>query len=90
MTHPEHQYDGTRGHFAFKEVEGAAAYDIYVSLKPTDEGAILLKTVKASGELVNGFLADNYAFVVWRDGKGGVSRPSAPFKFRLKDEFAEK
>ena len=93
VTHPEHQYDGTRGHFAFKEMEGAASYDIYVSLKPTGEGAILLKSgAKASGELVTGFLADtdNYAFVVWRDGKGGVSKPSAPFKFRLKDEFAEK
>ena len=89
---PTWQYDGTRGHFAFTEMPEAKEYDVYVSLSPTGEGAILLKTVKASGELVNGFLADtdNYAFVVWRDAKGAVSKPSAPFKFRLKDEFAEK
>ncbi len=93
VTPPTWQYDGTRGHFAFKEMEGAKEYDIYVSLSPTGEGAILLKKgVKASGELVNGFLADtdNYAFVVWHDAKGATSKPSAPFKFRLKDEFAEK
>ncbi len=74
-------------------MEGAKDYDIYVSLSPTGEGAILLKKgVKASGELVNGFLADtdNYAFIVWHDAKGATSKPSAPFKFRLKDEFAEK
>ncbi len=93
VTHPVHQYDGTRGHFAFAEMPGATGYDIYVSLSPTGEGAILLKKgVKASGELVSGFLADtdNYAFVVWHDGAGATSKPSAPFKFRLKDEFAEK
>ncbi len=93
VTPPTWQYDGTRGHFAFKEMEGAKEYDIYVSISPTGEGAILLKKgAKASGELVSGFLADtdNYAFVVWRDGKGATSKPSAPFKFRLKDEFAEK
>lgn len=93
VTHPTHYYDGTRGHFAFKEMPGAVGYDIYVSLNPTGEGAILLKKgAKASGELVTGFLAgrENYAFVVWRDKSGAVSKPSAPFKFTLRDEFAEK
>ena len=93
VTQPTHYYDGTRGHFAFKEMEGAASYDIYVGLKPTGEGAILLKKgAKASGELVTGFRAntEHYAFVVWRDAKGKVSKPSAPFKFSLKDEFAQK
>ena len=93
VTHPSHYYDGTRGHFAFTEMPDAKSYDIYVSLSPTGEGAILLKKgAKASGELVRGFLpnTDNYAFVVWHDAKGATSKPSAPFKFRLKDEFAEK
>ena len=93
VKHPMHYYDGTRGHFSFREVEGAVSYDVYVSLSPTGEGAILLKKgAKKSGELVNGFLAgrDNYAFIVWRNAKGEVSKPSAPFKFRLEDEFAEK
>ena len=82
-----------RGHFAFTEMPDAKSYDIYVSLSPTGEGAILLKKgAKASGELVRGFLpnTDNYALVVWHDANGATSKPSAPFKFRLKDEFAEK
>jgi hypothetical protein len=93
VTHPLHYYDGTRGHFAFKEMPEAAGYDIYVSLTPTGEGAILLgKNLKASGALVKGFLAgrDHYAFIVWRNRKGELSEPSKPFKFMLKDEFAEK
>ena len=93
VKHPVHYYDGTRGHFSFREVEGAASYDIYVSLSPTGDGAIRLgKGLKKSGELVKGFLAgrDNYAFIVWRDAKGALSNPSAAFKFRLNDEFAEK
>lgn len=93
VKHPIHYYDGTRGHFAFKEVPEAAFYDIYVSLYPTGEGAICLATgVKKSGALVKGFLPgrDNYAFIVWRDAKGRTSKPSAPFKFLLNDEFAEK
>ena len=93
VKHPLHYYDGTRGHFSFREMEGAASYDVYVSLSPAGDGAILLKKgVKKSGELVTGFLAgrENYGFVVWRDAKGAVSKPSAPFKFLLNDEFAEK
>ena len=93
VTHPAWQYDGRRGHFAFKEMEGAKDYDIYVSLSPTGEGAILLKKgAMKSGELVTGFLpeTDNYAFIVWHDAKGATSKPSAPFKFMLHDEFAEK
>jgi hypothetical protein len=93
VMHPTWQYDGRRGLFAFKEVEEATSYDIYVSLHPTGEGATLLKSgIKQSGELVAGFLpeTDNYAFIVWHDKKGAISKPSAPFKFMLHDEFAEK
>ena len=90
---PEHYYDGTRGHFDFDEVEGAAGYDIYVSTSENGDGAILLgKNIRASGTLVNGFRPnrDNFAFIVWRDKKGNVSVPSAPFKFRTVDEFSNK
>lgn len=90
---PTHYYDGTRGHFDFREMPEAAAYDVYVGLKDDGEGAILLKKgLKGSGMLVSGFLAntEHYGFVVWHDRKGATSRPSAPFKFKLKDEFAEK
>lgn len=93
VRHPDHYYDGTRGHFDFREVPDAVSYDVYVSLSPTGDGAILLgRNLKKSGALVRGFLAntDNYAFIVWRDRRGRVSRPSKPFRFRLKDEFANK
>ena len=92
VTPPTWMYDGRRGHFAFREMEGAKEYDIYVGLHENGEGAALLKTVKKSGELIAGFPAetDCYAFIVWRDRKGAVSKPSAPFKFLLHDEFAEK
>ena len=93
VKHPVHYYDGTRGHFSFREVPDAVSYSIYVSLSLTGDGAILLgKNVRKSGELVKGFLAgrENYAFIVWRNAKGEVSKPSAPFKFTLNDEFAEK
>ena len=93
VTQPVHYYDGTRGHFEFREVPGAVSYDVYVSLKPDGEGAIRLgKGLKASGALVKGFLAntEHYAFVVWHDANGAISRPSAPFKFLLKNNFAER
>lgn len=93
VRHPDHYYDGTRGHFDFREVPDAVSYEIYVSLSPSGDGAILLgNNVKKSGHLVRGFLAntDNYAFIVWRDKTGRRSRPSKPFRFRLKDEFANK
>jgi hypothetical protein len=93
VRHPDHYYDGMRGHFDFREVPDAVSYEIYVSLSPSGDGAILLgNNVKKSGHLVRGFLAntDNYAFIVWRDKTGRRSRPSKPFRFRLKDEFANK
>ena len=90
---PDHYYDGTRGHFDFREMPEAVSYDIYVSLDPSGEGAILLKKgAKRSGELVNGFLpnTEHFGFIVWRNKKGELSKPSAPFKFRQKNEFAER
>lgn len=93
VSEPAHYYDGTRGHFAFREMPGAASYDIYVSLNPEGDGAIRLGAkVPGSGALVKGFLpnVDNYAFVVWRNAKGEVSEPSAPFRFMLRNRFAER
>ena len=93
VRHPDHYYDGTRGHFDFREMPEAVSYDIYVSLSPDGAGAILLgRGVKSSGALVRGFLPnrDNYAFIVWSNKKGEKSRVSEPFKFRLNDDFANK
>ena len=90
---PDWWYDGRRGHFDFKEMPDAVQYMVYVGLSPDGEGAVLLgKNVKKSGTLVVGFLpdTDHYAFVVWRNKAGKLSKPSRPFKFRLKDEFENK
>lgn len=90
---PDWWYDGRRGHFDFKEMPDAVQYMVYVGLKPDGEGAILLgRRIKKSGTLVTGFLpdTDHYGFVVWRDKAGRMSKPSKPFKFRLKDEFENK
>ena len=90
---PEYYYDGTRGIFDFKEMPKAFFYDIWLSKYPDGRGAIKLgKRLRKSGSLVRGFLADTdfYAFVVYYDRKGNSSKPSKPFKFRLKDMFAMK
>lgn len=93
VTEPEHYYDGTRGHFYFKELPDAVKYDIYLSLSPDGANAIKLGNgLKESGALVQGFLAgtDFYAFLIYYDKAEQHSRPSAPFKLRLEDKFANK
>ena len=93
VTEPEHYYDGTRGHFHFKEMPDAAKYDIYLSLSADGANAIKLgNALKESGALVRGFIAntDFYAFVVYYDKGGQHSHPSPAFKLNLKDTFANK
>ncbi|MCK5749235.1 MAG: hypothetical protein KAH44_23685, partial [Oricola sp.] len=93
VTEPEHYYDGTRGHFHFKEMPEAVKYDIYLSLTADGANAIKLgSALKTSGALVRGFLAntDFYAFVVYTDGAGRHSHPSPAFKLNLQDKFANK
>lgn len=90
---PKHYYDGTRGHFHFKEMPEAVRYDIYLALAPDGVNAIKLgANLKESGALVTGFKAstDFYAFVVYYDKDGENSIPSAPFKFKLVDTFEMK
>ena len=93
VTEPILHYDGTRGHFHFKTMPGAVSYDIWLSRSPEGTDALCLgSNLKKSGALVKGFIADTefYAFVVYRNKAGELSRPSAPFKFSLQDKFAEK
>ena len=93
VTEPAHYYDGTRGHFHFKEMPGAVAYEIWLSRSPNGENALCLNSkITKSGALVTGFIADTdfYAFVVYRDKNGVYSKPSKPFKLNLQDKFAEK
>ena len=90
---PDQQPDGTRGVFAFREVEGAVRYDIYIGRRPDGAGALKMGDgLRESGALLRGFLADAdfYAFMVYYNRGGGNSAPSEGFKFNLPDEFANK
>ena len=90
---PDHYYDGTRGIFHFREAPDAARYDILLSGSPDGTNAVKLGAgLKGSGQLVRGFKANTtfYAFVVYYDRGGAVSRPSEPFAFRLEDRFGNK
>ena len=90
---PDHYYDGTRGVFRFREMPGAAYYDIYLSQSPDGTNALKLGSrLRNSGVQVNGFLPDTdfYAFAVWYDRQGKHSKPSAGFKFKLQDNFGNK
>lgn len=93
VSEPDHYYDGTRGIFKFKEMPGAAYYDIYLSLSPDGTNALKLgDQIPKSGTLVKGFIADTefHAFVVYYNKQGENSKPSPAFKFKLQDNFGHK
>ena len=93
VSEPDHYYDGTRGHFHFKEMPEAVRYDIYLSLSADGANAIKLGNgLKASGVLVSGFVAntDFYAFIIYYNRAGQHSQPSPAFKLNLKDNFGNK
>jgi len=93
VEHPAIQdRDGQKGLFSFREVEGAVRYDLYLSLDPDGRGAVKVKSLKKSGERVDGLKAnrDCYAFLVWYDKKGVQSAPSPIFKYALQDIFSNK
>lgn len=93
VEHPDIQdKDGKKGLFFFREVKGAKNYDLYLSLDPKGVGAVKVKTLKKSGERVNGLKGnrDIYAFLVWNDTEGKSSRPSPIFKYFLQDLFSNK
>lgn len=84
--------DGQKGIFTFTEMECAARYDLYLSLDPDGRGAVKVKSLKKSGERVDGLKAnrDCYAFIVWYDKQGKQSLPSPIFKYALQDLFSNK
>lgn len=93
VTDPASAYDGTRGHVHFEPVAGAKSYDIWVSPYKDGRGALHLgKAWKESGQLLQGLHADTefHLFVTYIDAENKVSKPSAPFAFRLKDRFGYK
>jgi hypothetical protein len=93
VTDPTSAYDGTRCHVHFEPVAGAKTYDVWVSPYADGRGALQLgKAWKESGQLLQGLHADTefHLFVTYTDADGKVSKPTAPFAFRLKDRFGYK
>jgi hypothetical protein len=88
-----HGPDGTKCHVKFKLVEEAKSYDVWAAPNADGSGATLLAgNLKESGVLVHGFYPekDFYLFVVYTGKDGKPSKPSAPYKIRLKDMFLQK
>jgi hypothetical protein len=90
---PAHEYDGTRCHVNFEPVAGAKSYDVWVSPYIDGRGAMKLGSAwTESGQLIQGLAPDTqfYVFVVYTDGSGKVSKPSAAFPVMLKNRFVYK
>jgi hypothetical protein len=85
--------DGTRCYLHFEPAPGAKHYDIWVSPYADGQGALQLgKKWAGPGKMITGLRPDTdfYAFVVVTAADGKRSKPSAPFKIRLKDMFGMK
>lgn len=90
---PPREADGTRCLVNFSLVTGATSYDIWVSPYANGTGALKMASDwKESGQPLTGLRPDIdfYLFLVYTDKDGKPSKPSAPFKIRLKDMFAMK
>lgn len=93
VTDPVHQYDGTRCHVHFEPITGATGYNVWVGPYADGTGALQLgANWTESGKLIEGLRpgVEFYAFVVYTDKDGKLSKPSAPLKFVLKDRFGYK
>lgn len=93
VTDPDREYDGTRCHVHFEPVAGAKSYDVWVSPYADGRGALQLGSGwTASGQLIQGLRPDIefYAFVLYTDKDGKLSKPSQPLKFKLQDKFGYK
>lgn len=88
---PEQERDGRQAVVSFEADAQGAVYDVWVSAYRDGREAIrLAKGAKSSPVRIRRLRPDTdlYAFVIRREGEG-VSRPSEPFCFRLKAEFAQ-
>lgn len=90
---PEHEYDGTRAHIDFKEVEGAKAYYLWCSAHADGQGAVnMVPAGIKNGQLVRGFrpAIKLYYWIVYADKDGKLSKPSPVVEQVLIDAFKEK
>ena len=88
---PEQERDGRQAVVSFEADTQGSVYDVWVSAYRDGREAIrLAKGARSSPVRIRRLRPDTdlYAFVIRRDGEG-VSRPSEPFCFRLKAEFAQ-
>lgn len=93
ITLPEQDADGTRCFIQFEKHPDAVTYDVWASGYQNGQGALQLgKAWKEPGAQIRGLRpeTDFYLFVTYTDKDGKVSKPSAPFKIRLQDLFAQK
>jgi len=93
ITVPQQDADGTRCSIHFKAIEGATAYDIWVSPYADGRGALQLgKTWKEPGQQIVGLRPDTdfYVFALYTDKDGKASKPSEGFKIHLKNIFGMK
>ena len=86
---PAHGYDGTRAIFTFNQIEEASHYDIWISRQSDGRDALMLGSRLKGPGLVSGFRAnsDFYAFAVYTTKDGKKSKPSAPYRFRMANQF---
>jgi len=93
ITLPEQRADGTQCYVHFDEVAEAKGYDVWVSPYEDGRGALQLgKGWAEPGKLLRGLRPDTdfYLFLVVTDKDGKKSKPSEPYKVRLKDVFGMK
>ena len=93
VEHPSAEPNGRHGVFTFDEMADAVTYDIWVSTHPDGSGALHLgKDIKNTGAIIRGTRPnwELYAFVVYKDRNGRLSKPSEPFKFKLDSQFGNR
>jgi hypothetical protein len=90
---PEHYYDGTRMHVFFTEAPNAKQYYLWVSAHPDGRGAAnLTPRGLKPGDLVTGLRPGIklYYWIVYKDDKGQMSKPSPMHEEVTVDNFKEK
>ncbi len=89
---PQTWFNGTNGDFTFELPDEAVTWDLWVAPSKDGRGALKLgKALKKKSQCnVAGFLPGQtfYAFLVWRDKNGNLSKPSEPLEFKMEDRFA--
>ena len=94
---PNAQSDGTQANVSFEPVEGAKKYHLWVSAYKEGSGALRLSGAgwppePTTGKRIWGLrpAMPFYAFIVYEDKDGKMSKPSEAFPFELKDTFGFK